>query len=507
MGISIKELVNAFNLNNYFSDNVYTNFTVEGKKIVGLFADDTDVIKYLRGIGKEIIKQQYSSREVAGRYYNLNCFPFVLGANPSRKESGIEGVMKVELADSANKEVIHNLKIHFANEFKRAATLKLIARLVVKIGITKEEAHEWVGGAVKIGAFDRSSPYLYCIAFDGEYFEREGYDSETFELFKGMYIQELNSGLKECGLINSDFYHYTDDMLCIKDVNGKVVKRVAEYVREQVAFDFKTPGKEDSKVENFKAVFSNLISEQTGKSINGYDRDVFINQEEINDGNSFAIIPLIVSNNRCEYLKHSDVYRVNARRKDFLCDIKGKTANLTNYQGSVHAISNKGIAKLLPEIMKFPIAYNERTGHFEFAADLGPSSEVDLRSPRPVRVFSPVPRPQQETGGTGVAVPGVVDTKNNPGPSMSGQNPDEGYWSTPSSSQSVDVMKNSKRLSTSRESVGSGASGIDSKSESRLLRSESNLSDASTTTSIDDTEVYRPFSRSSSRRGSYRNSM
>ncbi|WCR59300.1 MAG: hypothetical protein PG978_000736 [Wolbachia endosymbiont of Ctenocephalides felis wCfeF] len=508
----IVELVNAFNLNNYFCDRVNTNFTVEGRKIVGLFAKGTDVAKYLRGVGEEIIKQQYLGSEVvAGRYYNLNCFPFVLGANPSKKESGIGGVMKVELADSANKEVIRNLKIHLVNEFRRAVTLKVIACLVETAGITEEEGHEWVGGAVKIGAFDESNllkrDYLYCIAFDGEYFEREGYDSETFELFKGMYIQEFNSRLRACGLKNSDFYDYKDGMLYIKNASGKVVGNVAKYVKKEAALDFRTPGKEDSKVENFKDVLSGLISKQIGKSISGYDYDVFINQEEINDGNSFVLIPLIMSNS---HLKHNDVYRVNARHKGFLCDIKGKTANLTNYQGSVHAISNKGIAQLLPEIMQSPIAYNERTGHFEFVADLGPSSRVDMESPRPVPVFSPVLRPQP---GTGVAVPGT---------SMSDQNPDEGYDSPQGSSGSLNkdpvytstasiTLKPKDNKITKSDDSGvvlvydsrkQDLSGTDSKSE--LLRSESNLSDVSISSSINDTEVYQQFSRPSSRRGSNR---
>ncbi len=53
--MGIKELVNAFNLNNYACDKISTNFTVEGKKIVGLFAGDTNIGEYLRRMEKEII--------------------------------------------------------------------------------------------------------------------------------------------------------------------------------------------------------------------------------------------------------------------------------------------------------------------------------------------------------------------------------------------------------------------------------------------------------------------
>ncbi|MDG7052928.1 MAG: hypothetical protein LKM45_03520 [Wolbachia endosymbiont of Alcedoecus sp.] len=412
-------LVNTFNLNNYFSDRINTNFTVEGRKIVGLFAYGTDVAKYLRRVGEEIIKQQYLGKEVvAGRYYDLNCFPFVLGANPSKKESDIEGVMKVELADSANKGVIRNLKIHLVNEFRVAVTLKVIARLVEEARITEEEGYEWVRYAVKIGAFDGSNhlrkDYLYCIAFDGEYFEREGYDSETFELFKGMYIQEFNSRLEECGLKNSDFYHYKDDMLYIKDVDEKVVKRVAKYVKERVALSFDTPGKEDSKIENLKDVLGSLIFKWTGKSIGAYGYDIFTDEREREDGNGFALIPLIgTCNGQLETLKRKDMYEINAKHKNLISDIKGKTAkpDVTNCKSSVYAISNKGIAQLLPEIMQFPIAYNKRFEHFEFAADLGPSSSV--RSPRHVSsVSSPVPLSQPGTEATVVAVPGVQEFLN-----------------------------------------------------------------------------------------------
>ncbi|MBV2145329.1 MAG: hypothetical protein KTM48_01105, partial [Wolbachia endosymbiont of Pissodes strobi] len=169
--MDIKELVKAFNLNNYTCNKINTNFTVEGKKIVGLFASNTDTKEYLRGIGEEIIKRHYlGGTEVASRYYNLNCFPFVLGANPDKEDLG-NGIVKVKLAGSTNNEVIRNLKVHFANEFERAVGAKVVACLQKEVGITKEEAYEWMEGTVKTGAIGK--PYLYCIAFSDEYLERE----------------------------------------------------------------------------------------------------------------------------------------------------------------------------------------------------------------------------------------------------------------------------------------------------------------------------------------------
>lgn len=378
MGNSTKELVNAFNLNNYGVGNVNTNFTVEGKKIFGLFASGTNIEEYLQGIGEEIIKQHHGTKEVAGRFYNLNYFPFVLGANPD-KEYLSNGIVKVKLADSTNNEVIRNLKVHFANEFKRAVKSKVVARLQ-KAGITKEGASEWVIGTVKTGVI--GSPYLYCIAFSDEYLKRK-YDSETFEVLKGMYIQEFNSRLEECGLKSSGFYEYKDDMLFIKDVSDKVVKSVTEYVKKEVAFDFRTPGSVESKVENCKNVLSDLILKFTGRSVDAYDYDTFTDENKIKNGHSFALIPFIeMDDGQYETLSFNDARNINRifnkaipngfTNSNFISDIRGKTANLqfADCKEPVYAFSNKQIALLLPIIMESPIAYNQINGRFEFAVDL-----------------------------------------------------------------------------------------------------------------------------------------
>lgn len=327
--------------------------------------------------------------------------------------------------------------------------MKVIALLKKEVGITEKKGHEWVRRTVRIGAFDESNSlkkdYLYCIAFNGGYFEREGYDSETFEVFKEMYIQEFNSRLRACGLKNSDFYHYKDDMLYIKkDINDTVVRSIAEYVKKEAAFDFRTPGEEDSKVENLKDIFSSLIFKHTGKSVDAYGYDIFTDKKEIEDGNNFVLIPLVKTRNgQLESLKCRDMYEINAKYKNLVSNIREKTADpdVTNCENPVYAISNKGIAQLLPEIMQSPITYNGRTGHFEFATDLGPSSRIDSESPRHASSVSyPVPLPQPGTEGAVVAVP-AADAKNNPGPSMSGQG--SGLSFEPDPLQSVDVMESS----------------------------------------------------------------
>ncbi|WP_341817061.1 hypothetical protein [Wolbachia endosymbiont (group A) of Agelastica alni] len=400
MGNSTKELVNAFNLNNYGVGNVNTNFTVEGKKIVGLFASGTNTKEYLRRIGEEIIKQHYSDgTEVASEYYNLNYFPFVLGANPDKEDLG-NGIVKVKLADSTDNGVIRNLKVHFANDFEGAVRYKVAALLQKSVGITKEQAYESINGTV--GTVAIGSPYLYCIAFSNEYLEKR-YNPRIFELLKSLYIREFNSRLEACGLKSSDFYDNKDGMLYIKNVSDKVIKSVTEYVKKEVALDFRTPGSIESKVENYKNVLNDLIFESTGKSIYGYDYDDFTDEKKIRNGSSFALIPFIKENGQLKSLSSRDASKINGVFNkeipnvddNFISDIKGKTANpqFANCKEPVYAFSNKQIALLLPKIMESPIAYNQINGHFEFAVDLENfRSQHGSLSPEPPRT------PPEQTG-------------------------------------------------------------------------------------------------------------
>ncbi|WP_341813889.1 hypothetical protein [Wolbachia endosymbiont (group A) of Lasioglossum villosulum] len=395
MGNSTKELVNAFNLNNYGIDKVNTNFTVEGQKIVGLFASGTNTKEYLRRIGEEIIKQHYSDgTEVASEYYNLNYFPFILDPTPDKEDLG-NGIVKVKLADSTDNGVIRNLKVHFANEFEGAVRSKVAALLQELVRITKEQAYEWVNGTVGTGAI--GSPYLYCIAFSNEYLEKR-YNPRIFELLKSLYISEFNSRLEACGLKSSDFYEYKDGMLYIKNVSDKVVRSVTEYVKGRVALDFRTPGSVESKVENCKNVLSELILKATGKFVDGYDYDDFTNKNKIKNGHSFALIPFIEENGQLKSLSSRDVRNINRVfnkeipngfiNDNFISDIRGKTANpqFANCKEPVYAFSNKQIALLLPKIMQSPIAYNEINGRFEFAVNLENfRSRHGLLSPEPPR--------------------------------------------------------------------------------------------------------------------------
>ncbi|WP_265036795.1 hypothetical protein [Wolbachia endosymbiont (group A) of Anomoia purmunda] len=372
--MDIKELVNAFNLNNYACGKINTNFTVEGKKIVGLFASGTNTKEYLRGIGEEIIKRHYSGgSEVARKYYNLNYFPFV---NSGKEKDIDENVKKVELTDSTNNEVIRNLKIHFVQEFEGAVGGKVIACLQQRVGMAEEEACKCIGESAQLGVIRGPSPYLYYISFSDQYFKEEEYEdpSELLELFKEVYIREFNSRLENCGLKSSDFYEYKNDMLYIKNIGDKVIKSVTKYVKKEVALDFRTPGTEDSKVENFKDVLGDFIFKWTGKPINAYGYDIFADERKIGSGNNFVLIPLTKAcDDQLEFLKRKDVYKINIKYKNLMSDIRGKTADpdVNSCENPIYAFSNKGIAQLLPKMMESPIKYNTENKRFEFAADPG----------------------------------------------------------------------------------------------------------------------------------------
>ncbi|MFP3015318.1 MAG: hypothetical protein ACEY3B_03275 [Wolbachia sp.] len=385
----VTELVNAFNLNNYFSDNIYTNFTVQGgtkgknDKIISSFDHDGDVRKYLKEVREEIISRHYGTEEVTSKYYNLNYFPFVSDVSSGKKKKSIDKNVKVvELAALMNDEVIRNLKIHFAREFQQSAGAEVVKSLKGMLGMTKEEALKLVRGSVQLEKTDRHSPYLYCISFGDRYFKEIGHPNPSgfLGLFRNMYVAEFNLRLERCGFNDSlVFYEYKGNKLYIKDITDiNVVRNIAKYVKGEIALDFKTPDKEDSKVENFKNILSELIFEVTGDSVDGYEYDVFTDEEKINDGHSFALIPLVRRiDDQLSTLSREEANKIvekfySVLSDIVLSDITGKTEStqFTNCKEPVYAFSNKQIALLLPIIMQSPIAYNKENKRFEFAVDL-----------------------------------------------------------------------------------------------------------------------------------------
>lgn len=368
----VTELVNAFNLFNYYFDDFNTNFTVKGNKIVGLFASDVEMKKYFQEIKKEIIKLHCGTEEAAGRLYNLNYFPFAFDVNSKQKEK--ERAIEVELADSTNNEVIRNLKIYFAKGFQYVVEAKVIKNLEISARMIEKKACECLEGSV-LEEIDRYSPYLYCISFNDRYFKERGYPPRFFEVFRDMYISVFDLKLEGYGFNDSSvFYEQRDNKLYIKDItNINVVKNVAKHVREGIALDFKTPDKEDSKVKNFKDVLSSLMPKRVRESISAYDYDIFTDKKKIQNGDSFVLIPLIeMDDGQFETLSSRDASKINRVFNNSISDIKGKTANpkYANCKEPVYAFSNQQIALLLPKIMESPIAYNEISGSFEFAVDL-----------------------------------------------------------------------------------------------------------------------------------------
>ncbi|WP_265023537.1 hypothetical protein [Wolbachia endosymbiont (group A) of Epistrophe grossularia] len=404
--IFVTELVNAFNLNNYFSDNIYTNFTVQGgtkgknDKIVSSFGCDGNIKKYLKEVREEIINRHYGTEEAADGFYNLNCFPFVFDVGFNKKGKFInKNVKVVELANLMDGEVIRNLKLHFVNEFQERVEARATGYLEEMARMTEEEALKCVRRSVQLERTDRSSPYLYCISFGDRYFKEKGNQnpSKLLGIFKDIYVKAFNSRLEECGFNNSSiFYEQRDNKLYIKDITDiNVIKDIVRYVKERIAFDFKTPGNIDSKVENCKDAINDLIFKITGKFIEGYEYDVFTNKDKIKSGHSFALIPLVEVNGQVVPLSEEDAYKIKKKFYEILGDvvfsnIKGETKDelgqISSSQGPVYAFSNKQIALLLPKIMESPIAYNQINGHFEFAVNLENfRSRHGLLSPEPPR--------------------------------------------------------------------------------------------------------------------------
>ncbi|WP_265022120.1 hypothetical protein [Wolbachia endosymbiont (group A) of Icerya purchasi] len=387
--VFVTELVNAFNLNNYFSDNIYTNFTVQGgtkgknDKIVSSFGRDGDIKKYLKEVREEIIRQHYSNEEAAGGFYNLNCLPFVFDVDFNKKGKFInQNVKVVELANLTDSKVIHNLKLHFANEFQERVEAGVTGELKA-MGMTKDEALKCVRKSVQLERVGKPSPYLYCISFGDGYFKEIGHPnpSRFLELFRNVYVAKFNLRLERCGLNDSSiFYEQRDNKLYIKDITDiNVIKDIVRYVKERIALDFKTPGDVDSKVENCKDAINDLIFKITGKFIEGCEYDVFTNKDKIKSGHSFALIPLVEVNGQVVPLSGEDAYKIKKKFYEILGDvvfsnIKGETKDelgqISSSEGPVYAFSNKQIALLLPIIMQSPIAYNQINGRFEFAVDL-----------------------------------------------------------------------------------------------------------------------------------------
>ena len=113
---------------------------------------------------EEIIKQHYSTEEVAGKY-NLNYFPFV-SSDKRKKHTGKN--LELELAGSKNREVIRNLKIYFTQELLVNVEAEVAANLKGRRLKMVEEAHRCIEVSVQLG---KGAPYLYYISFSDKSFK------------------------------------------------------------------------------------------------------------------------------------------------------------------------------------------------------------------------------------------------------------------------------------------------------------------------------------------------
>lgn len=409
----VKELINLSTLSTYYADDLNINLAVEGGKIVGLFERNVDIEKYIKVVKNGIIARHCGNKErVANKFFNLDSFPFKVDVERDVRDKN--GRVQ-ELVIGVDDRTILNFKVLAAMEFQEAVDGSIMSLEKRDEQKTEEEVNAYVRNTVMLNKTDKSD-YLYYISFNNKYLEEVAKEKikkdcqisekEFEELFgegralrtdfvdiveavckkfKEVYVAAYESRAKLCSLNGSVLYEEQDNKLYIKDItNISVVKSISQYVAGRIALDFRTPGKKDSKVENCKNVLSDLIFESQAKfnkfpcRIDGYDYDAFTDEKKKMGGYHFALMPKIqVSDMEVRDITKEEADRINAafRKKgfgDILIEIKGKIekTEFTDSEEQVYGITNKELGRLILELMKSPIGYNE-SGRFEYAINLG----------------------------------------------------------------------------------------------------------------------------------------
>jgi hypothetical protein len=373
-----KELVNIFNLNNYYADNINTNFTVEGGKVVVLLERDVDVKRYIEGVKKEIMARHGGSEGVTGIFFDLKSFPF--RADERQCVYSENGRVK-KLVIDVDSKVLFNFKLHFAMEFQRVIELEVIKNLEERGIMTEEDSRAYMIESVQPKSIEENSTYLYYISIDNE-------------RFKNIFVTTYESRLSKFGFDSSVLFTSNSHGLYIKDINNvELVKALAKDATARIALRYDSSGDENSKVKNAKDLLKDKIFNLTkvngenGVIIDGFDCDVFTDKNERDGGNGFALVPFIKVNGELEALSTEDVTRINeAFRKrgigNILSDVNGKTENtqFADIQEPVYGISNTQLAPLIPELMKYPIIHNKVGNYFDYALNFSDFLDQELHS-------------------------------------------------------------------------------------------------------------------------------
>ncbi|APR98386.1 hypothetical protein [Wolbachia endosymbiont of Folsomia candida] len=340
----------------YFSGTV-VNFHVDVKKgnIVIPFSNlsFSDVEKYLMHMGNNLIKRHFGYIDDADKTFYRDCFPFGLSEGELVCDENDE---PKELIVPITHEVALNLNRLVISEIHRNVESRMLVNLK-KEGKSQEKALE-ILKKVQLMPVDKSLPYGcririndsslvddYIKNFEYLMYERHGQN-------RNLKFYKLSKDKTELSFINMD--------------NSAFIDGVKKGMIKEIARDFRTPGKVESKIENFKNAIAGFIYESTEKVVCGFD---IIKYTE-NDSD-FFLVPLVKLDGQTRFLSNEDKIRFNKE-----CERNGLGSNVLadtyiKDVGKRPTFLREGLIPLVPKIMKSSIGYNETSKRFEYAINLG----------------------------------------------------------------------------------------------------------------------------------------
>ncbi|MDR2978097.1 MAG: hypothetical protein LBU56_01470 [Rickettsiales bacterium] len=373
----VKELVNAFNINNY-SSKVNTNFVVEGSKIVVKFNCDQDAAeKYLLQMARGLIREYFPDESVVGHFFNLKSFPFNFDKGRWTRSGAV-----TKFTVPIDSGVIFNLKVHFAEESEIDVKNRMVREIDEKRHLGKELIYKLLNENIKAVSVSKSSRYIKCLLFNQP-------NVQTY------FVGALKAQMEVHGCNYLDFYDidYKDKKIYFKDVeNIGFIRSAIELSKKMVGYNFNFPSSHDSKVRNYKNAMSWLIFSLTKIPIHRYYYDEFIDESRIRNGDNFAFIPAIEEDNSLRYLKYMEADKINAKFSyGLLTDVRGQTKGTESDKfGDVYAFSDRQVALLIPVIIENSVINED--GQLEINPELleqlrsrSPSTDIsdtELESPK-----------------------------------------------------------------------------------------------------------------------------
>ncbi|WP_264705963.1 hypothetical protein [Wolbachia endosymbiont (group A) of Ancistrocerus nigricornis] len=309
---TVRALINAFNVHNYFSNAVKTNFKLqsEGKKnyIVVSFDKSMDTYqcrRYLDSIKRKIIREFYGIEEsndaeildTAKLIFDVNSFPFDINDRDWSwdKQHGFKFVTPVD------KGVIFNLKSHLASSLK------------------KDVLEGMPTCSIFTNAFDKEK-YLWCGEFDNEELSQQ-FKSNFLSRMREKYKNVPKSPLKVEG---NDVY--------IKDVfdDARFIDSVTRYKAWLTGMDLGVGNDVDHSVKSFK----NMIIRST-YSVTKVMVDGFILAPPLNRRVVSILTPITQNGKGIKLLTKEEVRAINrAFNHAVLDDISGRTQAKLSVNGS-----------------------------------------------------------------------------------------------------------------------------------------------------------------------------